>query len=202
MGCRNCGSIHHATYDSRCKAKGTKCLKCHKIGHWAKVCRSGRKIREVQDKSGVLTVNASQQVLTVNTNPASSIKCTVQIAGTVDLQMTVDTGSNVSIIPNSVYEKHFVKEALQPSRVKLSDYSKADIPVLGTFHTTAKVGSRQVEATFYVVHRGSMLLGMDLISKLDLQIQGSTVQADGDCVKRSTARCPSRRSFVRCSSQA
>lgn len=189
-GCRNCGSINHATYDSRCKAKGTKCLKCHKIGHWAKVCRSGRKIREVQDKSGVLTVNASQQVLTVNTNPASSIKCTVQIAGTVDLQMTVDTGSSVSIIPNSVYEKHFVKEALQPSRVKLSDYSKADIPVLGTFHTTAKVGSRQVEATFYVVHRGSMLLGMDLISKLDLQIQGSTVQADGDCVEEVNSEVP------------
>lgn len=41
--CTRCGSGKHGSDDSRCAAKDQVCLKCRKVGHFARVCRSGRK---------------------------------------------------------------------------------------------------------------------------------------------------------------
>ena len=38
-GCRNCGRDHER---GNCRAYGQECSKCHKIGHFGRVCRSGR----------------------------------------------------------------------------------------------------------------------------------------------------------------
>ncbi len=40
--CGNCGEPRHKSM-SECRAKGTQCRKCGKIGHWKKVCRSQKK---------------------------------------------------------------------------------------------------------------------------------------------------------------
>nr|XP_054761486.1 uncharacterized protein K02A2.6-like [Lytechinus pictus] len=99
----------------------------------------------------------------------------------------VDTGSSVSIVPLSFYKKHFVMEALQPSKVKLRAYSRGNIPVAGVIHTKAKVGTRSTDATIYVVYKGSALLGLDLIEDLDLTIKGGSAYVDSvDDVAPST----------------
>ena len=55
MKCRFCGSTH-TRGKKFCKAAGTKCDKCGKVGHFAKVCRSGQsqestvKVSEKVDK--------------------------------------------------------------------------------------------------------------------------------------------------------
>ncbi len=46
--CGYCGNAVH-TSDQHCPAKKGKCLKCHKIGHWARVCHNNRSVREVTE---------------------------------------------------------------------------------------------------------------------------------------------------------
>lgn len=173
QSCRNCGSTYHASFDEKCKAKGTKCHSCGKIGHWAKFCRQSREVRAVHAEDEL----DLPQVLHVyvNTHPAKLIRCEAELAGKAKVQMTVDTGSSVSIIPLSIYKKDFLVEALQPSNVKISDYSRGRIPVVGIFQTRVKVGAKSMNANIFVVRKGSALLGMDIFGGLNLRIEGSTL---------------------------
>ncbi len=51
----------------------------------------------------------------------------------VPVEFLVDTGANVSIIPETIYHEKFTAVELQPSPVKLRSYSGNSIPVLGEF---------------------------------------------------------------------
>lgn len=50
-----------------------------------------------------------------------------------------------------------------------------NLPVLGRINTQATHGHCLVPATFYIVKSGNPLMGMDLISSLNLCIKGNTV---------------------------
>ncbi|MEQ2300039.1 hypothetical protein AMECASPLE_021167 [Ameca splendens] len=67
------------------------------------------------------------------------ISCTVQIltsSAARPVELTVDSGSSVSILPKFFYEKYFRGEKLQPPKVKLVTYSRAPIPVIGCLPAT------------------------------------------------------------------
>ncbi|KAF6030190.1 hypothetical protein EB796_011504 [Bugula neritina] len=48
--CEQCGKSHYKS--QRCPAYGTKCAKCNKFNHWARVCRNLNRINEVQPEKG------------------------------------------------------------------------------------------------------------------------------------------------------
>ncbi|KAL3247541.1 hypothetical protein MRX96_056972 [Rhipicephalus microplus] len=135
--CYRCGSTRHLANSQECKARGKRCSKCHKMGHFQAVCgmRREQNVRTVRNdgasEEGVLTVLAVRQVE----------RRTLVVDVVVEnepLQLLVDTGSSVSILPDHVYRDKFANRfPLTAATATLRDFSKKKIPVLGWF--TARV---------------------------------------------------------------
>lgn len=104
--------------------------------------------------------------VTVST-PAASPGTTVQFV--------VDTGSSVSILPTHIYKRHFSATQLSTPAIRLVTYTQECIPVLGCLQAQVRVSIASAAATFFVVDKGTALLGMDLISALQLQINSDNV---------------------------
>ena len=112
--CYRCGSDGHLANSTTCPATSVTCNKCRKVGHFAKVCRAAqtrnREVREVEnpeiDIPEVIVLNTDHSALATD-----KITCAVEIRSersqpsTVNL--LVDTGSSVSILPRSIYTQYF-----------------------------------------------------------------------------------------------
>ncbi|KAL1440269.1 hypothetical protein MTO96_001209 [Rhipicephalus appendiculatus] len=121
-------------------------------------------------------------VLTVAGPARAGIFVDVFIAGK-SLNLLVDSGSSVSILEESIFKQYFANESLLSApRVKLLDYSKRCIPVRGCFFTEVTFKGRTVYLLFYVVAKGTSILGIDAIRILDLHIEGSSLH----CFETST----------------
>ena len=77
-------------------------------------------------------------------------------------ELLVDTGSSVSIIPETLYNRHFSACPLTLPEVKLVTYLKENIPVLGCLKATVSMDSATAPAFLYVVH------GPDQGAELDI----------------------------------
>ena len=92
------------------------------------------------------------------------------------VELVVDTGAAVSIIPEPVYREHFSNVHLTEPQVKLVSYTKADIQVLGCLSATVRHENTTMPATLYIVKKaGTAFLGMDLFRALRLSIVNNTV---------------------------
>ncbi|KAK7895754.1 hypothetical protein WMY93_021079 [Mugilogobius chulae] len=175
--CFRCGSNKHIATDRNCPAASVQCNNCGKKGHFAKVCRSSAKsVNQIQE-----VVVPELAILCVdNVKLAAAafdkLTCTVNIEAPKgnghSVELIVDTGASVSILPESLYKKHFRNCTLQEPQIKLVTYSKGHLPVLGCLkaETTTTKQDKTVPATFYVVKAGSPLLGLDLIRALGVSI--------------------------------
>lgn len=136
-------------------------------------CSSQKQVREIVIPE--LTVLYMNEPMTVK----DQILCCVQIK-TDDghcqpVELIVDTGSSVSILPESTYRARFSSCTLNPPTVKFVSYSKETIPVLGCFSTEVFHDGKSAVGTFYIVQSGSPLLGMDLLKALNCRIEGDTM---------------------------
>lgn len=177
--CFRCGSDKHLANDKNCPAAKVTCRLCGKKGHFARVCKTASEVREVVVPDvTVLCVDNIQQSAAAN----DKITCEVNIEAPGGnkhmLQLVVDTGASVSILPEAVYKKHFSQCTLNKPKIKLVTYAKEDLPVIGCLSALASVSANDnvVPATFYVVTAGSPLLGLDLIRLLNLDIVSGKVK--------------------------
>ncbi|KAL3253659.1 hypothetical protein MRX96_054450 [Rhipicephalus microplus] len=168
--CYRCGSTRHLANSQECKARGKRCSKCHKMGHFQAVCgmRREQNVRTVRNdgasEEGVLTVLAVRQVE----------RRTLVVDVVVEnepLQLLVDTGSSVSILPDHVYRDKFANRfPLTAATATLRDFSQKKIPVLGWFTARVVRGKNSACLRFYVVPQGVALLGLDAVHQLQLNI--------------------------------
>nr|XP_037276745.1 uncharacterized protein K02A2.6-like [Rhipicephalus microplus] len=174
--CYRCGSTRHLANSQECRARGKRCSKCHKRGHFQAVCgmRREQNVRTVRNdgasEEGVLTVLAVRQVE----------RRTLVVDVVVEnepLQLLVDTGSSVSILPDHVYRDKFANRfPLTAATATLRDFSQKKIPVLGWFTARVVRGKNSACLRFYVVPQGVALLGLDAVHQLQLNIIGSTLE--------------------------
>lgn len=162
--CFRCGSATHLANATECPAAKVKCNTCGKTGHFAKVCRSAKQVREVVPEVVVLMTSPA------HVNAVDRIQCNVHIevasGEATDCALLVDTGSSVSIIPEELYKRHFSLCPLTKPKVKLVTYLKETIPVLGCLQANVSIDPITAPASLYVVRGGTALLGMDLIRAL------------------------------------
>lgn len=105
------------------------------------------------------------------------IKCTVTIkteeVSPVLIELTVDTGSTVSILPSYLYKQHFSSSPLQSPQVKLVTYSKVALPILACLSAHVNYGDAVASTSIYIVEKGTSVLGMDLVAGLNIHIAGN-----------------------------
>ena len=84
--------------------------------------------------------------------------------------MELDTGAEVSVIPESVYKSMFGNKQLVKSSFQLKTYLGDSIPVAGEIEVEVKYQSQIAQAVRFVVvaTNGPALIGRDLLKKIRL----------------------------------
>lgn len=98
------------------------------------------------------------------------------------LDLIVDTGAAVSILPEKIYRQHFADCPLTASQVKLVTYAKGDLLILGCLPAEVAIANQDVKVPtlFYIMKAGSPLLGLDLIKALKISIINGKVSLTKD----------------------
>lgn len=92
------------------------------------------------------------------------------------VQLLIDSGSALSILPHHVYQEKFARRfALGPAVATLREFSGKRIPVIGCFVAKTRHGSVSANVRFHVVLQGMALLGLDAVQQLRLRIDGASL---------------------------
>lgn len=190
--CYRCGQRNHYGNDPQCPAWGTKCEKCHKSNHFAKVCGTGLK-RKPNGNAGFIpppkrrrfdnvraieaTEHADEQPSFIYNIGDGDEFLWIKIGGVL-VQVLIDSGSSKNIIDDATWE-YMQKQGVKtwsPSRMPnttLRGYGRNAKPL-----TVSKVFESMVSvegatsncgqvATFFVVVGGSQpLLGKETAKQL------------------------------------
>lgn len=138
------------------------CNKCGKKGTFC-VCNSA--VSEVR-KYVVPEVAAAAY---------DKVQCNVKIEAPIGdshvLELVVDTGASVSILPEAIYKECFENCTLTEPQIKLVTYSQREVPVIGCLPATVAIAENEKRAStsFHIVKAGP-LLGLDLIKEVNVNI--------------------------------
>ncbi|KAI4880495.1 hypothetical protein NFI96_000640, partial [Prochilodus magdalenae] len=130
--CGRCGG-QHGVKDA-CPAKGKQCLKCKKLNHFAKMCKTKsatqphrRAMHSVVEESyeeqaelyidGLTTENAGKDI--------EQAYAEIEVA-THKIKFKIDTGAQTNAIPEHVFQKLFKGFTLQPATQRLTAYGAQD----------------------------------------------------------------------------
>lgn len=178
--CYRCGSSSHLANSSTCPAKSVVCKQCHKSGHFAKVCRSTptSHVNEVSnDNSNVVVLNIADGADMHRNKLWCNVSLQAAGGSSTNANLLIDTGSAVSIIPNGFYTDNFKDIALTKPTLRLMTYTKEPIPVLGCVTLDVLCHDKSAKCNFYVVPVGVPILGMDLLTALQLDITKHSIQS-------------------------
>ena len=195
--CYHCGKVNHSS--SACRFKHAHCHCCGKRGHIATICRSrsksqqstfaskpGRYVPSRQTaqphgnhhaKANYLDVESDQTqeeeelhlfTLSGNSRRPKPIQFELLFDGE-PVKMELDTGAEVSLIPEVMYRSLFSHKELLKSSIVLKTYMKESIPVAGEINVAVEYNTQKVNANLVVVSiEGPALLGRDLLKKIKL----------------------------------
>ncbi|XP_033729471.1 uncharacterized protein K02A2.6-like [Pecten maximus] len=168
--CFRCGGTNHTAAD--CYFKESLCHGCKKKGHIKKACM------EKQFKKGkVYSLNHEDDdeetllgSFTVKNLNSDVIWVNPEVNGKL-ISMELDTGSPVTIVPASVYRKHFKDHELETTTLKLKTYAGDTINPLGLLQARVKLNGQTAVLPIHVVSdkcKGPPLLGRNWLSALTL----------------------------------
>ena len=169
--CFSCGFSGHRSGDSRCPARERACHICHEVGHFARVCKS-RPQRSGAKTSSVSTVEVSS---VHSLSSLSGPMLNVDVGGT-SMEMMVDTGSPVSLLPLHLYQDKLSHLPMHACGVALQGYGGHALDVVGVVRATVTSGGQSSEAELYVMRGGFVpLLGRDLQFCLQITVKNGNV---------------------------
>lgn len=163
---KKCGKTQH-NRDETCPAEKATCHNCHRMGHWARVCRS-RSVNEVTE-----TERAGQtsyflgSVCDVNDK---SEQWTVQLqVDSTPVEFKIDTGADVTVISEDTFHTLRGERALDPPDIPLESPG-GELLFLGCFNATVSHKGKDYQLTAYVVcgRRVNNLLSQALSVRMNL----------------------------------
>ena len=169
-----CGQCKRTHRPRECPAYGQECTRCHKLHHFARVCRSNqyitdsqpndttRKSQAIQTKK-VFTLEDSESLATDNesnllidpiridglTKPSAWLSTLSTLQGNITLKL--DTGAEVNILPISTYNKFPFKPPLHPTNTKLTAYGGTSLSPIGVCSLDCNVKGLQHNVEFFVL---------------------------------------------------
>lgn len=182
--CYRCGSTQHIASFEGCPARDALCNSCKRKGHFSKVCRGSNRVSEItESETEEVTETAGVEVTVLGIDDgvrtAEKIMCTVNVSTNArdsqDIELMLDTGSAVSILPRESYVQLFPDSPLMTPKLSLVSYGGNAIPVHGYLQARVAFNDRCADAELYIVQNGSAVLGRDLFTALNMQIVGGKV---------------------------
>ena len=187
--CPACGSKEH--WRSECPHKSTTCSVCHRMGHLAKMCRDKNSTNSSNNSKKKTQSNPAQQGHKTNLierteqeEPVEQLQILAthvtpqQQEGAVvhaklnghPVNMQLDTGATVTLLGETTWED-IDCPSLQPSEIKLQNYSQQEIPLMGQCLLQVQCQGRSAKLCA-VVSKGNRqnLLGRTWIDALKLDL--------------------------------
>ena len=155
FSCRQCGRTHRP---KECPAYGQECAKCHKLHHFARVCRSRWNHTDNQHTDNFIPksqVPHSKKVFTfedpqlhTSDNDSNLLIDPIRIDGLMkpsawlstlctpqgNITLKLDTGAEANILPIATYDNFLIKPPLQPTNVKLTAYGETSLSPIGIYN--------------------------------------------------------------------
>ena len=182
-GCKFCGGNHKR---GSCPAYGKECHACKKKNHFAKYCRKKLNVQELkreainedissEDSDFYLeTISVSKdeddiEVLNVDSVKKESTEWYVKVItnGSV-VSFKVDTGAEVNVLNQSIFNRISNNSMLRKSSIKLRAYNGSSIPVNGEIVLPVEFKKVKINAKFIIVHGDHVpVIGLILAEKFD-----------------------------------
>ena len=190
--CKYCGT-HHPPRN--CPAYGKTCNNCGGRNHFSKVCKkqkskSSHHVDNLHETYNDLEEQSVHQVFSLNAGK-SSMKC-IKMNNRI-LQMQIDTGSDVTIIPKNFWEE-LNKPKLSKVRITLKQFDGTKIDTLGRFTAVLEVDGhlKPVDVIVTKCTKSHGLIGTDMlcIDPSAIPIHSTNVIEEGKigCLKGFRAR--------------
>ena len=194
--CHRCGTNHPPKI---CPAYHATCNKCHKRGHYQRVCRAGQpqryntSRRRTHNQSEVTTNdegNQRYQQPPENTYFMDTVVCQgdhtpwyvdLTINDKQTVRFKIDTGADVTLMSRKTYESLAQKPILDHSPISLSSVN-AEINVLGSFMMHVNHNGNTYDVVTYVADCRSDLLSRgaaSAMSLLSLRAEGLGIMSGG-----------------------
>ncbi|XP_077528612.1 uncharacterized protein LOC144141006 [Haemaphysalis longicornis] len=161
--CKKCDRHHRPR---QCPAYGKKCNVCHLLHHFAVCCPGTSIIADVSkddfdDNFAILEVGARK-------GGSKDWMVEAEVAGK-KVSLKVDTGSQASLLPFSVYRKLRAAEQLTATSSVLRAYNGGVIAHFGAMSQKVTIGNASTTVRFFVVKNGRQaILGLDASESLGL----------------------------------
>ena len=183
--CYYCG-FDYPHKNNSCPAKGKECSLCHKMNHFAKVCKSRqnqgrnkfpRQTRSPRQNNNINTVenrhsgdesNSSSEekyvyTVKIGSETTSKARLTAKLKiNRTNFPTLVDTGASINIIDEATF-KHICKQKpiqLRRSKARVYAYaSQSPLPMVGVFEEIVESKKKMTTAKFHVAkgNNGNLL---------------------------------------------
>ena len=174
--CYKCGA-QPSHPPNRCPAEDVTCSACKKKGHFAKVCKSSKRVQSVDDGLSEDDVSVMTIGETVNMVENNSKWKTNLLIGNHNVNFNLDTGADVTVIPEDIFRRGKLGR-LQGTSKKLFGTDQKGLCVMGEIREKLTLGETCVTEDIYVV-KGlkEPLLGRPAIEKLNLFARINDIQS-------------------------
>ena len=182
--CTRCGRSPPHTRQ-QCPAREAICHKCAKKGHFQSVCKSSKKVAAVQaaDDDGEFLGTVTAQVQTFTGKVGTDPWMVELLLNGSPVQFKIDTGADVSVLPESTF-KRLSGITLQQASRSLSGPSQQPLQVCGQFTAILSQGATAVEEEIDVVQGlETALVGRSPIEAMGLISRVNMVEGCQEYVK-------------------
>nr|XP_055074185.1 uncharacterized protein K02A2.6-like [Misgurnus anguillicaudatus] len=165
--CSRCGDTRGHNLQL-CPARDAICNRCHKTGHYAKMCKS-KKVHEVN--IATITEDADEDIAflgSVTTNLAGSPWMTEIKIDDLDVVFKIDTGADVTVVPVTLYNQGRFNKLKHAGKI-LQGPGGTSLNVKGKFTSTLSKNNKCTKQEVYVVDGLYMpLLGRPAVAALQI----------------------------------
>ena len=205
--CFNCGRSGHLASAESCPARGKKCNKCQRIGHFENTCRKRKNEapnNQFRKRSQVTTALVEEEKYVFYTGGEYQMNC---IIGGVPIEMLIDSGSDANIIGQQDWEHlkgrkiKVYEQSSSSSRIFKGYANQEQLCILGEFKAVVSINGKEIYDNFYVIKNGQRsLLGREAAQKLGVLKIGFDVnevkEDKGEMKRRGKVVCKLKRNFL------